>query len=172
MIIYMFLLLSFIQILSVSVPPLNNLETIQFMNSTQKQKKPLKIFLFLIENSEFLEKLKKNSPEELLKIIRDIDYFTYENRLFLLLPPLMVEINNGEISQKLLITYNRKALVAMALIVVSFDGTYLQTCFIPGDYKTITKSNLLFIIDDDKIYLEYGILSQWQQTRIRQKQQL
>ena len=149
--------------------PLKNLETLQFINNTKTQKKPLKIFLFLIENNEFLDKLQKTPKDELLKIIRDIDYFSYENRLFLLLPPPVIEINNGEITQKLLISYNRRALVGIAIWVVSFDGTYLQTYFIPGDYKEIQKSNLLFIISDEKIYLEYGVLSQWQQQRIWRK---
>lgn len=151
--------------------PLSSIETLQFVNNTSKPnyKKPLKVFVFLVRNNEFLDELKKQSKEDLLSIVRDMESYAYVNRFFLLTKPEALDITSGEVSRKLLIYYNRQALMGIAILVVSFDGSYITTCFIPGDYQDSKNGNLLFIINDDKIVLDYGVLSPWQKRQLLKK---
>jgi hypothetical protein len=148
---------------------IENLETIQFINNTKKIQKPLKIFLFLIKNEEFLQNLKVYSKDQYLEIIRNFSFFAYENRFFLLIPPEIIEITSGEITPKILVRYNRNTLIGIGIIVASFDGTYCCSYFIPGNIQNIKEPHLLFIIEDDHINLNYGILSSWQKKNILDK---
>jgi hypothetical protein len=107
-----------------------------------------------------------------LEVVKDINYFSYENRFFLLTPPEVIEMVKGSISKKLLIHYNRQALMGIGIIIVSFDGSYIYFFSIPGDCKNFDDPNLLFIIDEgNKIVLKNGIISPWQKKKIQRKLQ-
>lgn len=150
-----------------SLLPFKNLETIQFINNCKNNNQPLKIFIFFILNKEFLDYLSNLSNEDIFTILKDVEYYSYHYRFALLLPIELVHLPYSEVSRKILIHHNNKSLVGLGIIVVSFDGTFLLTSFIPSKrYSNLNVTNLLFIINDNDILIKEGILSIWQKIKI------
>lgn len=144
---------------------INNIETLQYINNI-KENIPIKVFVFFFKDTNFFENFKKTSPKDFLEIIKDLSYFYYLNENFLLLPPEKIELVGGQISQKILL-HNCDALIGICIFVISFDGVYKKTMFIPGD-KEINK-NLLFIIESNNIIVKNGILSSFEINNIINK---
>lgn len=138
---------------------LSNIETLQFVNNRHKQEEPINVFIFFICTSEFAKKFAKYSQEEFLDMAINIKFFMHENRFFFLIKPITLHLTQREISRKILLHHDGSQLMGISVVAINCSGTKVTSLHIPAHIPTIKGNNLLFLIGDEDINLEYGLLS-------------
>jgi hypothetical protein len=132
------------------------IETIQIINNSGA-KTPLKVFIFFFKDFNGFQQMKEKNNNDLIEVIKDIGYFYYFNRNYLLLKPIKIELVEGEISKKIVLHNSEGNLLGIFIFFITFDGNFQKTFLIPGDSEG--NKNMLLVLEDGKIIIRNGIFS-------------
>jgi hypothetical protein len=139
------------------------IETIQIINNLKIQT-PIKAFIFFFKDITGMEQIKEKDNNDLLEIIKDIKYFYYFNKGYLLTKPIKIELVEGEISKKIILHNSQENLKGIFIFFISFDGVFQKTFFIPGDNDGC--KNMIIFLENNKIVVKNGLFTKKNKNNI------